>query len=222
VEEQAKGPITNPIEMAMPSNTVAVQVIKSMPEYVALFQTAFPKDTDPVTYNNMALAIGAFERGLVTPSRWDAFLEGDQSALTKAEKAGFNTFAATGCQWCHNGPYVGGSSYQKVGVVKPWPNQTDQGVYQLTKDDVDKMVFKVPSLRNINKTAPYFHDGSEARLDEAIRNMAVHQRGVTLTDAQVKSIASWMNSLTGPLPMSYIKPPELPKSTPQTPQPSGE
>jgi cytochrome c peroxidase len=170
----------------------------------------------------MALAIGAFERGLVTPSRWDAFLEGDQSALTKAEKRGFNTFAATGCQWCHNGPYVGGSSYQKVGVVKPWPNQTDQGVYQLTKDDVDKMVFKVPSLRNINKTAPYFHDGSVASLDEAIRNMAVHQRGVTLTDAQVKSIASWMNSLTGPLPMSYIKPPELPKSTPQTPQPSGE
>jgi cytochrome c peroxidase len=222
VEEQAKGPITNPIEMAMPSHGAAVQVIKSMPEYVALFQTAFPTDSDPVTYNNMALAIGAFERGLVTPSRWDSFLEGDQSALTKAEKAGFNTFAATGCQWCHNGPYVGGSSYQKVGVVKPWPNQTDQGVYQLTKDDVDKMVFKVPSLRNINKTAPYFHDGSEARLDEAIRNMAVHQRGVTLTDAQVKSIASWMNSLTGPLPMSYIKPPELPKSTPQTPQPSGE
>ena len=152
VEEQAKGPITNPVEMAMPSDAAAVQVIKSMPEYSALFQTAFPQDKDPVTYNNMALAIGAFERGLVTPSRWDAFLQGDQSALTDAEKSGFNTFAATGCQWCHNGPYVGGSAYQKLGTVKPWPSQTDQGRYQVTKDDIDKMVFKVPSLRNIKKT----------------------------------------------------------------------
>ena len=222
VEEQAKGPITNPVEMAMPSNAVAVQVIQSMPEYVALFQTAFPQDKDPITYNNMALAIGAFERELVTPSRWDAFIEGDQSALTDAEKSGFNTFAATGCQWCHYGPYVGGSVYQKLGVVKPWPNQTDQGRYQLTKDEIDRMVFKVPSLRNIKKTGPYFHNGSVPTLEQAIRNMAVHQRGVTLTDAQVKSIAVWMDSLTGQIPMSYIKPPELPKSTSQTPPPSGE
>ena len=222
VEEQAKGPITNPVEMAMPSNAAAVEVIKSMPDYVALFQVAFPKEMDPITYNNMALAIGAFERGLVTPSAWDAFIQGDQSALTDAQKSGFNTFAATGCQWCHSGPYVGGSAYQKLGVVKPWPNQSDQGVYQLTKDDMDKMVFKVPSLRNIKKTGPYFHDGSVATLDQAICNMAVHQRGVTLTNAQVKSIEAWMDSLTGQIPMSYIKPPELPKSTPQTPHASGE
>ena len=222
VEEQAKGPITNPVEMAMPSNAAAVQVIKSMPEYVALFQTAFPSDSDPITYNNMALAIGAFERGLVTPSRWDAFIQGDKSALTDAEKSGFNTFAATGCQWCHYGSYVGGEVYQKLGVVKPWPNQTDQGRYQLTKDDVDKMVFKVPSLRNIKKTGPYFHDGSVPTLDQAIRNMAVHQRGVTLTNAQVKSIEAWMDSLTGELPKSYIAPPDLPKSTSETPLPSGE
>ncbi|MGC2183180.1 MAG: cytochrome c peroxidase, partial [Terriglobales bacterium] len=209
VEEQAKGPITNPVEMAMPSNAAAVQVIKSIPEYVALFQTAFPKDKDdPITYNNMALAIGAFERELVTPSRWDAFIEGDLSALTDAEKSGFNTFAATGCQWCHYGSYVGGASYQKLGVVKPWPNQTDLGLYQVTKEGMDKMVFKVPSLRNIKKTGPYFHDGSVPTLDQAIRNMAVHQRGVTLTDAQVKSIEIWMDSLTGQVPMNYIKPPE--------------
>jgi len=222
VEEQAKGPITNPVEMAMPSNAAAVHVIKSMPEYAVLFQAAFPKDTDPVTYNNMALAIGAFERGLVTPSRWDAFLEGDQSALTASEKSGFNTFAATGCQWCHNGAYVGGSAYQKLGVMKPWPRQTDQGRYQVTKEEIDKMVFKVPSLRNIQKTGPYFHDGSVPTLDQAIRNMAVHQRGVELTDARVKSIETWMGSLTGKIPMSYIKLPELPKSTLQTPRPSGE
>jgi cytochrome c peroxidase len=219
VEEQAKGPITNPVEMAMHSGSEAVQVIKSMPEYVALFQTAFPNDSDPVTYNNMALAIGAFERGLVTPSRWDAFIRGDSSALTNAEKSGFNTFAATGCQWCHYGLYVGGAVYQKLGVVKPWPSQTDQGRYQVTKDEDDKMVFKVPSLRNIKKTGPYFHDGSVATLDNAIRNMAVHQRGVTLTDARVKSIETWMASMTGEVPSSYIKRPELPKSTELTPSP---
>ena len=222
VEEQAKGPITNPVEMAMPSNTAAVQVIKSMPEYVAMFQKAFPQDSDPITYNNMALAIGAFERGLVTPSKWDAYLNGDASALSDTQKQGFNTFAGTGCQWCHAGAYVGGAAYQKLGVVKAWPNQSDQGVYQLTKDDADRMVFKVPSLRNIKKTGPYFHDGSVATLEDAIRNMAVHQRGVTLTDAQVKSIEAWMDSLTGEIPASYIKSPELPQSTAQTPQPMGE
>ncbi len=222
VEEQAKGPVTNPVEMAMPSDTAAVQVIKSMPEYVALFQAAFPNDKDAVTYNNMGLAIGAFERGLVTPSRWDAFLKGNQSALSSAEKAGFNDFAATGCQWCHNGPYVGGAAYQKLGVMKPWPNQTDQGRYQISKDEIDHMVFKVPSLRNIAKTGPYFHDGSVASLDQAIRCMAVHQRGVTLTDAQVKSIATWLGALTGEVPASYIKMPDLPKSTAQTPAPAGE
>lgn len=222
IEEQAKGPITNPVEMAMPSHSATVQVIKSMPDYVGLFQMAFPNDKDPVTYDNMALAIGAFERGLVTPSAWDAFLNGKQSALTDAQKRGFNTFAETGCQWCHNGPYVGGSAYQKLGVVKPWPNQSDQGVYQLTKDENDKMVFKVPSLRNINKTGPYFHDGSVATLDQAIRDMAQYQRGVTLTEAKVKAIETWMTSLTGPIPADYIKTPELPKSTPQTPPPSGE
>ncbi|MFL6307203.1 MAG: cytochrome-c peroxidase [Candidatus Sulfotelmatobacter sp.] len=222
VEEQAKGPITNPVEMAMPSNSAAVQVIKSMPEYVAMFQKAFPEQSDPITYNNMALAIGAFERGLVTPSKWDAYLTGDHSALTDAQKEGFNTFAGTGCQWCHAGAYVGGAAYQKLGVVKAWPNQSDQGVYQLTKDDADRMVFKVPSLRNIKKTGPYFHDGSIATIEDAIRNMAVHQRGVTLTEAQVRSIEAWMDSLTGEIPASYIKPPELPKSTAQTPQPVGE
>lgn len=222
VEEQAKGPITNPVEMAMPSNTAAVEVIKSMPEYVALFEQAFPNEKDPISYNNMALAIGAFERGLVTPSRWDAFLEGNQSALSDAEKSGFNTFAAVGCQWCHNGPYVGGAAYQKLGVMKPWPDQKDTGRYQVTKAEEDMMVFKVPSLRNINKTGPYFHDGSVATLNQAIREMGEHQRGVQLSDAQLKSIETWMNSMTGPIPTSYINPPDLPKSTARTPPPAGE
>ncbi len=222
IEEQAKGPIMNPVEMAMPSNAAAVAVLNSMPDYVALFTKAFPNDKDPITYNNMALAVGAFERGLVTPARWDSFLKGDQAALSDAEKAGFNTFAAVGCQWCHNGPYVGGAQYQKLGVMKPWPDQKDTGRYQVTKAEEDIMVFKVPSLRNINKTGPYFHDGSVVTLAQAIRDMGVHQRGVELSESQVKSIETWMNSLTGPLPTSYIQPPVLPKSTAQTPSPVGE
>ena len=222
IEDQAKGPITNPVEMAMPSGSVAVQVLKSMPEYVSLFEQSFPNDKDPITYDNMAQAIGAFERGLVTPARWDKFLKGDQSALSDAEKSGFNTFAAVGCQWCHNGPYVGGGAYQKLGVMKPWPNQKDKGRYSVTKDDVDMMVFKVPSLRNIQKTGPYFHDGSVTTLDRAVSDMGVHQRGVTLTPAEVKSIETWMNALTGPIPTSYIQPPALPQSTPQTPASAGK
>ena len=139
------------------------------------------------------------------PSRWDAFLRGEASALTDAEKTGFNTFTAMGCQWCHYGPYACGSEYQKLGVMEPWPGQTDQGRYQVTKNETDKMVFKVPSLRNIQKTGPYFHDGSVSTLDQAIRNMAVHQRGVTATEAQERSIEVWMDSLTGQVPKSYIR-----------------
>jgi len=219
IEEQAKGPVTNPVEMAMSSDAAAVKVLQSMPEYVALFQQAFPNDKDPVTYNNMALAIGAFERGLVTPSRWDDFLRGNTAALSDAEKAGFNTFVESGCQGCHLGAYVGGASFQRLGVMKPWPNQTDPGRYNVTRQDADRMVFKVPSLRNVTKTAPYFHDGSVPTLQQAIRNMAVHQRGATLSGAQVKAIEVWMGSLTGEIPMSYIKPPVLPKSTAETPGP---
>jgi cytochrome c peroxidase len=106
--------------------------------------------------------------------------------------------------------------------MKAWPNQADQGRYQVSRDEVDKMVFKVPSLRNIVKTGPYFHDGSVPTLEQAIRNMAIHQRGVDLTDAQVKSIETWMGSLSGQVPMSYIEVPQLPESTSQTPPPGGD
>ncbi len=221
VEQQAKGPILNPVEMAMPSEAAAVKVLKSMPEYVALFKEAFPSDQDPVTYGNMALAIGAFERGLVTPSAWDRFLRADPSALSNAQKAGFNTFVEAGCAVCHRGPYVGGETFQKLGVMKPWPDQSDLGRAAVTKSDDDKMVFKVPSLRNIQQTGPYFHDGSVPTLDKAIRNMAVHQSGARLSDAQVKSIQTWFTCLTGEIPRSYIAEPQLPKSTSETPPPVG-
>ena len=116
VEEQAKGPVMNPVEMAMSSDKAVVAVLKSMPEYVDAFKKAFPAEKDPVTFENTARAIGAFERRLMTPSRWDKFLKGDQAALSNAEKAGFNKFMEAGCQACHAGTYLGGEVYQKIGM----------------------------------------------------------------------------------------------------------
>jgi cytochrome c peroxidase len=220
VEEQAKGPVLNPVEMAMKSAKQVIAVLKSMPEYVDAFKKAFPNDKDPVTYDNMGKAIGAFERKLITPARWDKFLKGDQAALTTDEKAGFNTFMASGCQACHAGALLGGSMFQKIGAVKPWPETSDPGRSKVTGNDADKLMFKVPSLRNVEKTGPYFHNGQTATLQEAISMMADHQLGKTLSDADIQSIATWMKSLTGVIPADYIKPPELPKSTSRTPKPS--
>jgi len=219
VEEQAKGPVLNPVEMAMPDEATVIATLKSMPEYPALFRRAFPGEAYPMNYDNFAKAIGAFERKLVTPSRWDKFLEGDRNALTAAEKAGFNAFSAAGCVSCHPGAYVGGSSYQKLGLKKNWTNQKDLGRYQVTKKNADKMMFKVPSLRNIDKTAPYLHDGSVKTLEEAVSLMAEYQSGKKLNQAEVASIVTWLKSLTGELPLDYIRKPVLPQSTPQTPKP---
>lgn len=211
VEAQAKGPVMNPVEMAMSAEKEVVARLKSIPGYVSMFKAAFPGQADAVTFDNMANAIGAFERGLVTPSRWDQYLKGDKTALTDAEKAGFKQFVDAGCAACHSGRLVGGSLYQKAGLVKPWDNQKDPGRFQVTKEDSDKMMFKVPSLRNIAKTGPYFHDGSVPALDSAISYMAVHQVGKSLTGAQVKSIATWLNTLTGEIPSAYIKQPPMPQ-----------
>ena len=142
IEEQAKGPVLNPVEMALPNEKQALAVLKSIPEYVDLFQKAFPADKSPVTYDNMAKAIGAFERKLVTTSRWDRFLEGDQNALTEQEKVGLNTFLAAGCQTCHSGVYLGGSMFQKLGLVKPWTEGNDLGRFGVTKSEPDKMMLQ--------------------------------------------------------------------------------
>jgi cytochrome c peroxidase len=219
VEDQAKGPVLNPVEMAMPAEKQVVATLKSMPEYTDAFQKAFPKDKDPVNYDNMAKAIGAFERKLVTPARWDKFLRGDPSALSNAEKAGFLDFMEAGCDTCHSGAYLGGNQYQRLGLAKPWPDTSDPGREKVTKDPADRMVFKVPILRNIEKTAPYYHNGQVKTLEEAISLMAEYQIGKTLEPQKVKSIASFLASLTGELPTDYIRQPVLPKSTSKTPKP---
>ncbi len=219
VEEQAKGPMLNPVEMAMPSDVQVVAVLKSIPEYVDEFHGAFPGAKDPVTLDNVGLAIGTFERGLLTPSRWDKFLKGDHSALTAEEQAGFNTFVAAGCPMCHSGKLVGGNLYQKIGAMKPYPDSSDPGRFKVTKNDADRMMFKVPSLRNVAMTAPYFHNGKVATLDQAVLEMGEYQLGRQLTSLQVSSIVTFLKTLTGAIPEQYIQKPELPKSTAATPKP---
>jgi len=217
VEAQAKGPILNPIEMAMPDDAHVVTVLKSIPGYAPLFAAAFPGQADPISYDNMATAIGAFERSLLTPAPFDRYLGGDLSALSPEQQVGLATFMDTGCTTCHAGVTVGGQMYQKIGLVKPY-DTTDMGRFDITHEESDKMVFKVPSLRNIDHTAPYFHDGKVATLDQAILLMADHQLGKQLEPAQVAQITTFLGSLTGPLPTQAIAPPTLPESGPDTPK----
>jgi cytochrome c peroxidase len=218
VEEQAKGPVLNPVEMAMPSEAYVIQVIESVPGYAPLFAAAFPGEPHPIGYDNMARAIGAFERRLLTPSPVDAFIAGDLAALDDAQVRGLQTFLDTGCTTCHQGVGIGGGMYQKLGLIRPYPTK-DEGRAGITKNPLDKQFFKVPSLRNVAKTAPYFHDGSIKTLDEAIRTMASIQLARDLTDDQVKSIATFLGALTGKVDAAYIAPPKIPASGPKTPKP---
>jgi cytochrome c peroxidase len=207
VEEQAKGPILNPVEMGMPSAEVVVKTLREVPGYAPLFAKAFPGEADPISYDNMGKAIGAFERRLSTPSPFDAFLGGKLDALSDAQVAGLQKFMDTGCTACHNGAPVGGLLFQKLGLVNAYPTE-DLGRYDVTRQDADKYFFKVPSLRNVQKTGPYFHDGSIKTLDEAIRLMAWHQLGKQLTPAEIQSIGAFLGSLTGEIDQRYIAPPE--------------
>jgi cytochrome c peroxidase len=210
VEDQAKMPITNPDEMAMPDGDAVVVVLQGIPGYLPAFEAAFPGAANPITYDNVGAAIGAFERRLVTPSRWDRFLAGDRAALTPHEIGGLQLFTDLGCITCHTGEFVGGSTFQKAGVVEDWPNQADQGRFEVTHEPTDKMIFKVPSLRNVVKTGPYFHDGSVNTLAEAVTMMGRYQLGETLSTVDVDAIVAWLGTLTGDLPEAYIKPPVLP------------
>jgi len=218
VEAQAKGPVLNPIEMAMPSEDAVVALLKSIPGYEPLFVAAFPGEEDSITYNNMARAIGAFERRLITADRLDAFVSGQDTALSDDELLGLEQFLDAGCVTCHMGPTIGGGMYRKLGLVKPYTT-ADPGRFNVTNDEADRGVFKVPSLRNIEATGPYFHDGSVVSLGEAIRLMGEHQLGIALSDLQVAQIETFMGSLSGTVEPEYITAPELPESGPDTPAP---
>jgi cytochrome c peroxidase len=210
VEAQAKGPPLNPVEMAMTSGDAVAAVFAAVPGYAPLFAAAFPGEDNPITYDNIGTAIGAFERRLVTKDPFDAFQNGDIKALSAEQKAGLNTFMDVGCTTCHMGPLLGGTSFQKLGMVHPFED-ADLGRMKATGDEADKQFYKVPSLRNVAKTGPYFHNGKVATLDESIKLMGYHQLGRELTDEQVASIASFLGALTGDVPTAYIAKPELPK-----------
>jgi len=218
VEEQAMGPMQNPVEMAMPGGDAVVTVLKSIPGYAPLFAEAFPGEADPITFENAARAIAAFERGLITSDKFDAYLAGDDDALGQRELAGLQEFLDVGCITCHMGPTLGGTMYQKLGLVQPYETG-DPGRFDVTGQETDRQVFKVPSLRNVSGTAPYFHDGSVATLPEAIRLMGRHQLGRELTDTQVMRIEAFLYSLAGSVDPAYIAEPPLPESGPDTPAP---
>lgn len=204
VEQQAGMPILNPVEMAIPSEEFLVRRLSQVEEYPELFASAFPEEEPALTYRNVARALGAFERTLLTPSRFDDYLQGDRDALTSLEKNGLQQFMELGCISCHNGVNVGAASFRKFGLMDPYWEHTgsdkiDEGMYSETQEEPDKYVFKVASLRNVEKTGPYFHDGSVEDLDEAVRIMGEVQLGTELGAEEVESVTAFLRSLTGEL-----------------------
>ncbi len=198
VETQALGPLLNPIEHGIKTEADAVAILKKDPATVAAFAKAFPKEKNALTFENIGHAIGAFERTLVTKSRFDRFLDGDKNALTNEEKQGLIEFVDVGCTTCHSSRMVGGQMLMKLGLVYAYDSK-DLGRYQETKQESDKFIFKASSLLNVEKTAPYLHDGSIATLEEVTKMMAWNQLGKGLSPKKLKSIVAFLKSLTGEL-----------------------
>ncbi|SFG53513.1 cytochrome c peroxidase [Novosphingobium sp. CF614] len=213
--EQAGGPVSNPVEMAMPAEQ-AVATIKSIPGYSTMFAKAFPGDQHAIRMGNVQMAIAAYEATLVTPNApFDRFLNGDEKALGAAERRGLKAFMDSGCAACHGGVNMGGAMYAKFGVTWAPPAELlppgDLGRFSVTGDEADRYAYKVPSLRNIALTAPYFHTGKVWSLDEAVKVMAKSQLGKTLSQKETTDITAFLVSLTGDQPKVSI--PALPPST---------
>jgi cytochrome c peroxidase len=220
LKQQAKGPVQASVEM---NNTpeMVIQTLKSMPEYIALFKKAFPDQADPVTFDNMAEAIEAFEATLLTPdSRFDLYLKRDKNALSSTQKEGLRLFMGKGCAACHSGINMGGAAYFPFGLVERPKAEIiagDTGRYKITKSKSDEYVFKAPSLRNIELTPPYFHSGKVWNLKEAIKIMGVAQLGAVLTVEETDKIEAFLRATTGVQPK--VEYPILPAPTEQTPKP---
>ncbi len=212
VEAQAGGPILNPDEMNIPSKEFLIERLSKIDGYVDAFKNAFPGDEKSLTYWSIQQAIGAFERTLITPSRFDQFINGDTTALNAQEKRGLVSFVDNNCTQCHNGSLLGGNTYQKFGIHAPyWEHteslKTDEGRFQVTQNESDKYMFKVPSLRNVEKTYPYFHDGSVADLASAVKIMAKVQLNKELSDEDTADIVAFLGSLTGDITEEQKKAP---------------
>jgi cytochrome c peroxidase len=202
----------NPVEMGMSGPAQVVAHVRANPAYVHDLRQAFPNAADPVSMDTITQSIAAFEQGLLTPSRWDRYLQGDTEALTAEEKQGLRVFLRTGCEACHAGKDMGGNSYEELGAANEWRgNHNDRGRVIATLESRDAMFFKVPTLRNVDQTAPYFHDGHVATLEEAVRLMGRQQTDTELSDAEIHSIVTFLHALTGPIPTRYI---QLPATTP--------
>lgn len=216
LREQAGGPIANPIEMGF-THDLAVKVVQSIPGYVTEFKSIF--GSDQVNIERITEAIAAFEETLVTPnSRFDKWLKGDDKALTKDELTGYELFKNSGCVACHNGPAAGGTSFQKMGVIEPYQSKNPvEGRAAVTGKDEDRFNFKVPTLRNVELTYPYFHDGAGATLEQAIDIMGRLQLGRKFNDDEIQKIVAFLKTLTGDQP--DFKLPMLPPSVNDTPRP---
>ncbi len=216
LKEQAGGPIANPGEMAF-SHVLAVEVIESIPQYVDEFKAVFGRPA--VNIDRVTRAIAAFEETLVTPnSRFDKWLMGDEKALSAQELSGYQLFKAVGCVACHNGPAAGGRSFRKMGVVEPYrTNNPAEGRVAVTGRDADRFSFKVPTIRNVALTYPYFHDGAADTLPVAVEVMGRVQLGQRFSDDENASIVAFLNTLTGDQPSFPL--PLLPPSSDKTPRP---
>lgn len=208
--DQAEKSLLGPSSFALKSNQAAVEQLRKL-GYERAFDKAFPDDEHPVTVENFGKAIAAYEATLVTPAPIDDYLAGNLAALSKAAKTGLEAFLDIGCSRCHRGPRFGGASLEKFGVVRDYRplthSTTDEaGRFDVTKSEADRDVFKVPVLRNVAQTAPYFHDGSVATLPEAVRIMAAVQLDRDLDDSQVANLIAFLNSLTGTVPTTFSPP----------------
>ncbi len=219
VEEQAGGPLLNPVEMANKDEAAVAAKIAHIPEYQQEFKTAYTDKGGEITFANITDAIAAFERTLLTPSKWDDYLKGNINALNEQERNGVRSFINNGCIACHAGVNLGGESFQKFGLVKgPYWQFTgsknhDEGRFEVTKAENDKFVFRVPGLRNVARTYPYFHDGSVWELDKAVGIMGEAQLGKQLPQEDVDNIVAFLNTLSGSVTESARTMPELPPSS---------
>ena len=220
---QAKGPVQAGVEMAnTPDNVIAT--LNSMSQYRDWFQASFPDQADPVTFDNFAKAIEAYEATLITPAPFDAWLNGDANALSTEQLAGLELFIDKGCAACHNGVNLGGNGYYPFGLIeKPGADilpENDKGRFAVTETADDEYVFRASPLRNIDQTAPYFHSGKVWDLKVAVQIMGESQLGEDLSDAEADKIVAFLNSLSGQMPQVIY--PILPAETAATPRPTGE
>ncbi|AZO34211.1 MAG: c-type cytochrome [Mesorhizobium sp.] len=223
LKAQAKGPIQAGAEMANTPDQV-IDTVKSMPQYVEWFNSAFPDEVDRISFDNVAKAIEAYEATLITPAPFDAFLNGNDAAISSEQKQGLALFIEKGCSSCHSGINVGGEGYYPFGLVeKPSADvlpEYDKGRFAVTNAADDSYVFRVAPLRNVAITAPYFHSGKVWDLRQAVATMGTTQLGEDLTGYEVDRIVAFLSSLTGKLPeISY---PVLPAETATTPRPQSQ